>query len=272
MGRVKQAELYERGGVVRRSDWRVICPCQRHRKSRTLARVMNGLSPWTRRCGALVLGVPLIFGFSVIPGLSTEIIAGRRLVQAPSHRSPHDLTLITPGVRLDYVAGALSSQQLSIERGEEEFFRSEVPFGGVIYAEARRNSLPPELVAAVVKAESDFRPRLCSGKKAQGLMQIIPSTGELMGVKNLYDPQENVRAGTKYLRYLFDRFDGEEKMVLAAYNAGEGNIARFGGIPPFRETRDYVQRVGIERARFHSRLTERLATVAELERSTKFAE
>ena len=73
-------------------------------------------------------------------------------------------------------------------------------------------------------------------------MQIVPETGRLMGTHNLFNPTENIAAGTKYLRYLFDRF-GDQRMVLAAYNAGEGNVERFGGVPPFPETQNYLQRV-----------------------------
>jgi len=97
-------------------------------------------------------------------------------------------------------------------------------------------------VAAVVEAESDFRPKLISDKNAQGLMQIIPSTGRLMGADDLFNPEENIAAGTKYLRYLVNRF-GDQRTALAAYNAGEGNVERFGGMPPFGETQMYVQRV-----------------------------
>jgi soluble lytic murein transglycosylase-like protein len=73
-------------------------------------------------------------------------------------------------------------------------------------------------------------------------MQIVPSTARILGVDDPFDPEKNIAAGTKYYRYLLDRFD-DETMALAAYNAGEGNVARFGGIPPFAETRDYISRV-----------------------------
>jgi soluble lytic murein transglycosylase-like protein len=90
---------------------------------------------------------------------------------------------------------------------------------------------------------------LISNKNAQGLMQIIPETGRLFGCSNPFDPEANVAAGTKYLRYLLDRF-GDQRLALAAYNAGEGNIERFGGIPPFPETINYLSRVS-QRTRFY---------------------
>jgi soluble lytic murein transglycosylase-like protein len=126
---------------------------------------------------------------------------------------------------------------------KEHFFRTEVPFGSIIYSEAKKNDLPPELVAAVVNTESKFKPTARSQRGAVGLMQLVPRTGKWMGARNLSDPTQNIQAGTKYLRYLSDRFGGDQQKVIAAYNAGEGNVRRFGGVPPFRETRNYVSRV-----------------------------
>ncbi len=126
---------------------------------------------------------------------------------------------------------------------KEHFFRTEVPFGSIIYSEAKKNDLPPELVAAVVNAESKFRPAARSHRGAVGLMQLVPRTGRWMGANNLSDPAENIMAGAKYLKYLSNRFDGDQRKVIAAYNAGEGNVRRFNGVPPFRETRNYVSRV-----------------------------
>lgn len=126
---------------------------------------------------------------------------------------------------------------------KESFFRTEIPFGSIIYREAKKNDLAPELVAAVVKAESRFKPTARSQAGAIGLMQLVPRTGRWMGARDLTNPVQNIAAGTKYLKYLHERFDGNEQKVIAAYNAGEGNVRRFGGIPPFRETRNYVTRV-----------------------------
>jgi soluble lytic murein transglycosylase-like protein len=126
---------------------------------------------------------------------------------------------------------------------KQQFFRKEVPFGDLIYKEAKKNDLPPELVAAVVHTESKFNPTARSGAGAQGLMQLVPRTGRWLGANNLMNPTQNVQAGAKYLRYLTDRFHGDQQKAIAAYNAGEGNVRRFGGVPPFKETRNYVQRV-----------------------------
>ncbi|HEV7570114.1 MAG TPA: lytic transglycosylase domain-containing protein [Thermoanaerobaculia bacterium] len=129
------------------------------------------------------------------------------------------------------------------EQVRQQFFKTEVPFGGIIYDEAKKNDLPPELVAAVVHTESKFVPTARSNRGAVGLMQLVPKTGRWLGANNLNDPAQNIQAGAKYLRYLTDRFSGDQQKAIAAYNAGEGNVRRFNGVPPFKETRNYVQRV-----------------------------
>jgi hypothetical protein len=129
------------------------------------------------------------------------------------------------------------------EQVKKQFFKTEVPFGGIIYDEAKKNDLPPELVAAVVHTESKFVPTARSNRGAVGLMQLVPKTGRWLGASNLNDPAQNIQAGAKYLRYLTDRFSGDQQKAIAAYNAGEGNVRRFHGVPPFKETRNYVQRV-----------------------------
>ena len=129
------------------------------------------------------------------------------------------------------------------ESVKEQFFKKEVPFGSIIYKEAKKNNIKPELVAAVVKAESRFKPTARSGAGAVGLMQLVPRTGRWMGARDLTNPAQNIAAGAKYLKYLNERFDGNETKVIAAYNAGEGNVRRFRGVPPFKETRNYVRKV-----------------------------
>jgi soluble lytic murein transglycosylase-like protein len=141
------------------------------------------------------------------------------------------------------VAQAPSAIANVAEQLKQQFFTKEVPFGGIIYNEAKKNDLPPELVAAVVHTESKFVPTARSNRGAVGLMQLVPKTGRWLGANNLTDPAQNIQAGAKYLRYLTDRFSGDQQKAIAAYNAGEGNVRRFNGVPPFKETRNYVQRV-----------------------------
>lgn len=108
---------------------------------------------------------------------------------------------------------------------------------------APQYSLDPNLVLALIEAESSFNPKARSPKNAQGLMQLIPATAKRFGVANPWDPEQNLRGGMAYLRWLLDHFNGDVKLALAGYNAGEKAVERHGGIPPYRETRAYVKRI-----------------------------
>jgi hypothetical protein len=121
----------------------------------------------------------------------------------------------------------------------------DTPYGSLIYAAARRHALNPQLVAAVVRAESAFDAAAVSRKGACGLMQLMPATGRRFGLgrAELFDVEKNLDAGARYLAWLAERFAGDLPRILAAYNAGEGTVDRFRGVPPYRETRDYIRRV-----------------------------
>lgn len=253
---------------VRAQDVRLICPCQLEAKRqrsivrRSLRVVGRIVSPIRIYGGGLLLALPLVFG-ATVPARDNITLVDRAIAVAEREiriveSEPH-LTLLTPGTRAAFGPTPPATPRLSLGNLREEFFKTQIPFGALIYQEAMRNDLSPELVAAIVKAESDFRPRLVSGKQALGLMQVMPSTGQLMGATNLMDPAENVRVGTKYLRYLHGRFGGDLHLVLAAYNAGEGNIARFGGIPPFKETEDYLQKVVVAKRHYQRQYARRVA-------------
>lgn len=217
-----------------------------------------------RNRGAVVLSLSLAVGGAWLPVKATTALTGASVPTAA--RSVLVVRpLAEPACRAILQARPApipgpGSRTLLTERIREEFFRTEIPYGAMIYKEARAHGLAPELIAAIVKTESDFRPGLVSHKDAQGLMQIIPSTGRLMGAENLMEPAENLRAGVKYIRYLQRQFRNDPRLVLAAYNAGEGNVRRFGGIPPFRETQDYLERVAHARRSYQSRLDSRLAS------------
>jgi soluble lytic murein transglycosylase-like protein len=118
-------------------------------------------------------------------------------------------------------------------------------FGDLIFASARKHKVNPELVAAVIRAESAFNPRAISPKGARGLMQLMPATAKRYGVRTseLFQPERNIEAGVRYLAFLADRFADDLPKVLAGYNAGEGTVARYGGVPPYRETQGYVRRI-----------------------------
>ena len=119
----------------------------------------------------------------------------------------------------------------------------DVPFANFIAESARVHGVAPELVASVIAVESNFNPNAISWRSARGLMQLMPQTAARFGVTKVFDPQQNIEAGTSYLKELLLRYNGDLALTLAAYNAGPDRVERYRSIPPYRETRDYVRRV-----------------------------
>jgi len=117
------------------------------------------------------------------------------------------------------------------------------PYRELVEAAAARYRVDADLITSVIAVESNFDPKALSPKNARGLMQLLPETAERMGVQNIYDPQENINAGTRYLRELLQRYNSDLALALAAYNAGPEAVEQYGRVPPFEETLSYVRRV-----------------------------
>jgi soluble lytic murein transglycosylase-like protein len=117
------------------------------------------------------------------------------------------------------------------------------PYRELVEAAAAHYKVDADLIASVIAAESNFDPKAVSRKKARGLMQLMPETAARLGVRNIEDPQENIDAGTRYLRELLQKYNNNLVLALAAYNAGPERIERYGRVPPFAETISYVRRV-----------------------------
>ncbi len=113
----------------------------------------------------------------------------------------------------------------------------------IIFRAGEKQGVDPRFIHAVIKQESRYNPKAVSGAGAEGLMQMMPATAKRFGLKDPFDPKANVEAGTKYLKWLLERFDGDVSLALAGYNAGEGAVDKYKGVPPYGETQNYVKKI-----------------------------
>jgi len=130
---------------------------------------------------------------------------------------------------------------LSYKDDRQPLFAS--AYDAIILAEAKKNDVDASLVSALIRAESNYQPRAISRKGARGLMQLMPATAKRLSVKKPFDPASNVSGGVRYLKELLKRYQHRPELVLAAYNAGEGAVETYGGVPPYRETIGYVKKI-----------------------------
>ena len=130
-----------------------------------------------------------------------------------------------------------------------------LPFEAHIVQAAQTYQVDPTLIRAIIMAESSYNPRAVSHRGAQGLMQLMPTTARWLGIEDSFDPAMNIDGGVRYFRRLLDRFDGDVKLALAAYNAGSRYVRKYGGVPPFRATRIYIKKV----LHYHRLLQEQIA-------------
>ena len=179
-------------------------------------------------------------------GLTTTVIAGigSLAFSVPTTTAEiYQLVGHDGSISLTNVPSDSRYRKVEIESSRLHATLSERELEPLIRRHSSQQQLHPALIRAVIKAESDFDPRAVSRAGAIGLMQLMPQTAVRLDVRDMYDPDDNVGGGTKYLRQLLDRFHGNLPLALAAYNAGENAVDRYQALPPFDETRQYVRKV-----------------------------
>ena len=150
--------------------------------------------------------------------------------------------------------GMMSSQSL------DGFTTGNQKIDALIAEAGARNGVDPVLLYAIMHRESSFHTGAISPKGARGLMQLMPATAMRFGVRNIFDPAQNIEGGARFVRFLLDRFSGDVRLALAGYNAGEGAVDKYNGIPPYRETQEYVRLIGQRYALMRNPQTARTAT------------
>jgi len=193
---------------------------------------------------ALLVAIALVFSAQAARAEYVVLKSGQRLVVT-------GYQLVGDTYKFQIAGGSAeipASEVVSIE--PEEVFRSaprntlvDIPYASLILAASKHHGVDADLIVSVITAESKFNPKAISRKNARGLMQLLPETAARLGVKNIFDPEQNIEAGTRYLRELLDRYNNDLTLTLAAYNAGPQRVELYKSVPPYRETLSYVRRV-----------------------------
>ncbi len=147
--------------------------------------------------------------------------------------------------RLTTTVGTTASKEKKVASSQSfsSYLGENVSLDEIFNEAAKKYDVPVDLLKAIGKQESNFNPDAVSRCGAQGIMQLMPRTAASLGVEDSFDPKQNIMGGAKYISQLLDKYDGNASLALAAYNAGSNNVAKYGGIPPFKETQDYVKKV-----------------------------
>lgn len=178
---------------------------------------------------------------SPMPDIFTELEGRFSAMIASVSKQLAALEQKVAGALRELVAQSRAAARPASASGPTDTQRAPTAFDGVIHAAAQRHELDPALLSAVIERESNYDPHAISKAGAMGLMQLMPDTARGLGVRDPFDPAQNIEGGATYLRGLIDRYHGRLDVALAAYNAGPGAVDHYGGVPPYAETRAYVQ-------------------------------
>jgi len=192
---------------------------------------------------SLIVLIPSVYIRDLSPQTAvSEEVAYEIAVQKPSEEKPPDPV---PDV---------VSEKPPVEKAKH-------PYNPIIKKAAERYEIDPALVKAIIMAESNYNPRAVSKMGARGLMQLMPATAEALGVEDSFNPEHNIHAGVRYFRQLLDRFDGNIEFALAAYNAGSRKVRKYNGIPPYRATQIYIEKVFVYYERYKKEMAGELERV-----------
>jgi soluble lytic murein transglycosylase-like protein len=207
-------------------------------------------------CGAAVALAAVALGAGVPCARADYIVlqTGQSIHVTSYERVGDNVRLTMPGGTMEIPADSVTRVDPEDTFTPVKIKLLDVPYASFISQSARDHGVAPELVASVIAVESNFNPNAVSWRSACGLMQLLPQTAKRFGVTNIFDPQQNIEAGTKYLKQLLLRYNGDLVLTLAAYNAGPVSVGYYKNVPPYRETRDYVRRV-VEKYRSAARLS-----------------
>ena len=195
--------------------------------------------------GVLLLGIagPTSSQQHVLPQhvvVVPELISTSTLPPKPDSRiSAENIAIVTPAEKT--VSGPQHSGLQAQKKAKHH--RLSLSFEPIIDKAADEFKIDPSLIKAVIMAESRYNPKAISKRGARGLMQLMPATAKSLGVNDSFDPEENIFGGSLYLKTLIDKFDGDIKLALAAYNAGSRHVKKYGGVPPFKQTKLYIHKV-----------------------------
>ena len=211
--------------------------CQEKREVRRFTQSVKWL------CGAAIMMGALA---ALAPCARADYIvlqSGQRIHVTSYERMGDTVRLTMSGGTLEIPADAVAGVDPEDTFLPVQIRLLDVPYANFIAASAHAHGVAPELVASVIAVESNFNPKAVSWRSACGLMQLLPQTAKRLGVANIFDPEQNIEGGTKYLKELLLRYNGDLALTLAAYNAGPDRVEQYRSVPPYRETRDYVRRV-----------------------------
>lgn len=216
-------------------------------------RCENMESIGTKSDAALRLKLHEMFGLALTLSLILTVSAksySNHQIELSGPNSIRNLSTKPEQALLKYEIGmddATAADWILNESANEEDSKQEEesppPYHTIILQAADQHDMDPALICAVIMVESSYNPNAISKSGARGLMQLMPRTAKALGVKDSLNPEHNINGGVKYLRQLLDRFDGDVTLALAAYNAGSRYVKKYKGIPPFRETRNFVKKV-----------------------------